>query len=1024
MKGKYVAMVLAVVALLSGVAKGWGRENRVQTPVRFQTDVSGPASDQDMNPQFRAPAQAETTFLAYFTFDSGPNCVNEGWVSADCTAQTHEFWHVDTFAGLGGGLSGYLAPLEGTKSMWCGTPRAIAIDAILCGYSRAPGYGNVWDQSFCSPCVQTADTNDVILDFLAYWDAEPGYDATYITVDVGCDDTDWIELYGGFGVYDTPPAAPSAESVVIPDTLHGGLPFKIRWRFWSDGAWSDQDGLWNTDGAFILDVVSLSAGGAYLAGPETFESADSGATGSNGWVSCNEPSYGDFAALYPGMGVLQEDPCYKDVTCLWTFYTGSTYDYSCGGWPGQKAVPYENERGQYIWNEVWSPAIPKAGSGTRYELRFDMYRDMKLKALIFYVWHVRNINTAGCPGRWRDDDIGGYGPQKDWLRKVCYVGSYVSSNDVAYPFVGIAIGLWDLCPWWKGTVGDCLCHSHAPLFDNVEIYRITSAGPQYTVRDIDLFQDNFSEDGTITGAARADAALDILPIDNPGILPGDSACITVSETAARLKIEYGDPAVYCYVSVQGPNGGATGATLVDNPRYEVIGTESCGGRTWTQIQMDSTWSVSGYPVADRFNIDLNDNLFVPGDTIWYYFGAQNNNGVWNYFSRSAPTPNGDTRDQELACANPMEFTILPAGGYNRGGNILYVDGMDGRGAQPYWDTAFEFVDALDYVDRYDINGPTSSVGNHPSSRVMDVGQQLATVYNMIVWDCGDLETALGDGSGDSDKSDDTGLLANFLGRIPTVGGVYLCGDDVASVWASWTSASAVALREYMPYTLVADDARSTLGISPYVVGTPVGIFSDVAGPDTLVAYGGCPTINDFDVITPTSDALQAATYEGNGTLGGAIVADTTLNASGGVAGFVLSGFAFEFIRDAYPAPIPARVEHLWRIHTYFEDVWNEPTGATPKALVNSLSQNYPNPFNPTTTIKYTIAERGHVSLRIYNVAGQLVRTLVDEILAPEAVRPVTWSGVNDSGQPVASGVYFYRIVTSGFSQTKKMVLLK
>jgi hypothetical protein len=1016
-------LVLSLCLLLAA-SFALARTDKGAAPVQFHMDVQGPVSDQFMNPQFKVGAQADTTFLCWFTFDSGPNCVNEGWITVDRTAQTHVFWHVDTFVGLGGGLSGFLAPLEGAKSMWCGTRGAPVPDLILCGYATVPGYGNGWNQSFCSPAVQTADTNDVTLSFQAYWDSEPGYDATTIDVDLGNDNADWVDWYGGSGVYDTPPAAPTTESIVIPDTLHLGATFKIRWQFQSDGAWSDQDGLWNTDGGILIDAVSLSADGAYLAGPEYFEAADSGATGANGWVVCNEAGYGDFAAMYPGLYVVQEDPCYSDLTCLWTFYTGSTYDYGCGGWPAQTAVPYENARGQYIWNEIWSPAIPKAGSGTKYEIRFNVYRDQALKALIFYIWHVRNIKSDLCPSRWRDDNFVYYGNQKDWLRRPFPCGTYVSANDILYPNIGIAVGTEDMCAVWKGTSGDCLCHSHAPLIDEIEIYRITSEGPQYVVRDIDFFQDNFSADGTITGTARADGALDILLDDNPAILPADSAVIKVSESLNGLAIEYGDPAVYCFVDVQGPNGAVTDAGLLDNSRYEYIGTESCGGRTWAKIQMDSTWTAAGSPVSETYNIDLNDNLFVPGDTIFYYFGAKNTLGVWNYFSLSTPTANGDTQDKDMACTYPQEFTILPAGGYNRGGDILYVDGMQYRGAQPYWDSAFDFLNIRDLVDRYDINGPSSSVGNHPGSRVTAVDAQLVAVYKKILWDCGDLAVAFGDGLATSDKSDDAGMVASFLGQLPTTGGFYLAGDDVAQIMSAWTSPSAIALLAYNDYTLQAASQVSLVGIAPYVVGTAGGIFSDVLGPDTLVAYGGCFGINDFDVITPNgAGVIQAATYQGAGATAGAIVADTTLNGVGGVASFVLSGFAFHFIRDPYPASIPARAEHMWRILTYLENIFDEPTGVTP-VLVTSLDQNYPNPFNPTTTIKYTLADRGQVSLRVYNVAGQLVRTLVNDVQTPDAVRPVTWNGLNDSGQPVASGVYFYKLVTNDFSLTKKLVLLK
>ncbi|MEJ2721741.1 MAG: T9SS type A sorting domain-containing protein [bacterium] len=96
------------------------------------------------------------------------------------------------------------------------------------------------------------------------------------------------------------------------------------------------------------------------------------------------------------------------------------------------------------------------------------------------------------------------------------------------------------------------------------------------------------------------------------------------------------------------------------------------------------------------------------------------------------------------------------------------------------------------------------------------------------------------------------------------------------------------------------------------------------------------------------------------------------------------------------------------------------------AAANELYQNYPNPFNPTTTIRYSIKERGRVSLRIYNAAGQLVRTLVDEIQSPrEAGYSVLWNGRNDAGMPVASGVYMYKLTAErGFQDVKKLVLLK
>jgi len=91
----------------------------------------------------------------------------------------------------------------------------------------------------------------------------------------------------------------------------------------------------------------------------------------------------------------------------------------------------------------------------------------------------------------------------------------------------------------------------------------------------------------------------------------------------------------------------------------------------------------------------------------------------------------------------------------------------------------------------------------------------------------------------------------------------------------------------------------------------------------------------------------------------------------------------------------------------------------------SVSDCVPNPFNPVTTIQYHVAGTGWVSLVVYDVSGRRVRGLVSEVQGP---RPegysVQWDGRNDAGAGVASGLYFYRMVSLGFSETKKMLLLK
>ncbi len=89
----------------------------------------------------------------------------------------------------------------------------------------------------------------------------------------------------------------------------------------------------------------------------------------------------------------------------------------------------------------------------------------------------------------------------------------------------------------------------------------------------------------------------------------------------------------------------------------------------------------------------------------------------------------------------------------------------------------------------------------------------------------------------------------------------------------------------------------------------------------------------------------------------------------------------------------------------------------------TLLQNYPNPFNPETTIKYNLAEAGDVHLRIYNIVGQVVRTLVAE-RQPAGRYQVRWAGTDDRGLAVSSGIYFYQITAGKFQDVKRLMLLK
>ena len=89
----------------------------------------------------------------------------------------------------------------------------------------------------------------------------------------------------------------------------------------------------------------------------------------------------------------------------------------------------------------------------------------------------------------------------------------------------------------------------------------------------------------------------------------------------------------------------------------------------------------------------------------------------------------------------------------------------------------------------------------------------------------------------------------------------------------------------------------------------------------------------------------------------------------------------------------------------------------------ALEQNFPNPFNPTTTIVYELPRQSNVTLTVYDVTGRRVRELLSGI-QPAGRHAAVWNGTDAAGRPVATGVYFYRLVASDFDRTRKMLLLK
>ena len=427
-------------------------------------------SDRPWQPPVFATSTATDTFvLGEFTFDDslgGPD--PQGWMGVDKTAQLGTFFHFDNFAGLSGGYSA----LEGNQSLWCGARPDT--DLEFCQYETLPGYGNSWDQRFES--VPFSTSGDVTVNFLVRYDTEPGYDFAFLEYLSKSGQWQTLLAFDGQGEM-------LASAVIPADSLAGSA--KIRFRFESEGAWSDEDGVLDTDGAIIIDSLTVADTNGVV-DFQNFEAESPGAltTLDGDWTAIPRPGFGDFFGLFDGSTVLQQDTVVTNTTNLWGFFDGSPDDYSCDGHPEQAVLPFTRSPGStnlndYLHNEIWSPfieftqdvngqPIPAEASVLLFE--FDIYPNLPLDNLIFYTFRMRFL-VAGCPTGWEKFDEFWFGSEQEWLRKSFDFGTRIEPGAT---HVQLALSARDFCAVWCGVFGSDSCHSQGPLFDNVRLLRVHS----------------------------------------------------------------------------------------------------------------------------------------------------------------------------------------------------------------------------------------------------------------------------------------------------------------------------------------------------------------------------------------------------------------------------------------------------------------------------------------------------------------------------------------------------------------------
>jgi hypothetical protein len=501
--------VLFLVILVAHVSSdppipGKARSEKSKLKYKLQT-----SSKPDPLPLRRgAAAYLDTVLLVDVDFDDpmgGPD--TEGWTSFDFTEQADTFFHVSDFSGV---MTG--PPLAGSQSLWCGTE-----DLTGTCNSLYPGYGSRWIQLFES--VAFPVTGNVPVEFMAHYDSEAGYDFTRL--DYLSKTDNWQTLAELSGLGDT------LVSETIPaDSLDGSV--RLRFRFTSDHVWDDEDGIYDTNGAVIIDNITVSDDGG-IVDYQDFESESDGdlGTADGDWQSSVGPPFGDYAGLFDGTTVLQEDPVVTNTTYLWGFFNGSTETYACGGHPEQASVPlfrgdvYPAAFHDKIFNQIQSPffdfdttASGDYAPGFTHSLliEFDVYEELPLAGGLYYQVYYR-FQMEDCISPWYHTPLLQSGNSKTWQR---WTDTYAVPNGATG--AQVAVNVEDvpyLFPYDPPT-----CRSHSPLIDNIQVKRLST--PIFVVTNTNSSGTGSMRQAILDANANPDSNLIRFDIPGPGphsILP-------------------------------------------------------------------------------------------------------------------------------------------------------------------------------------------------------------------------------------------------------------------------------------------------------------------------------------------------------------------------------------------------------------------------------------------------------------------------------------------------------------------------
>lgn len=939
-------------------------------------------------------------FQNYYGYDPAWN----DWTHRDATEPADHHWQVSAY------MAGNLGDTPGNLAMYCGDETLPPCHA----QDPAGGYGNGYNEALrytytvADPDQPAVFTISGVLNH----DLEPGYDFVRFEFLTAGGLVEAAALDG------TGLAIPFTHQLIYqPADLAGQeqdqVAFQI--RVTSDGAWSDEDCLFPSAGACQVDDLHVVCDNGGLDATTDFQN------GPGDWEVILALGTGDFSQIWPMLEDL--DLCRSNYSPQVAFIddgqvvpgVGPSY---CLDWcygPGGYVVNttggrFDNPLDHPLRNEIISPVLPWPGPPyDGLDFRFDAYLHENLgfdSGSVFMVWGVRSaVDPADIEqAPWRSRNFLYYGGP-GYRRSGDEVGDLLVPGCTA---VQVMMGVYQvqyIWPWWDPNA------TPAPYFDNVRVTAYDHGGPFIHSTAANLAQDGFPAAGTIDlenlarNAVRFDSAVSKdLPGQNWNV-PGDSLVCRV--TTRRAGAEIVKNRLYY--------------TMRRNPLFDDVRDPA-----WDATGFVDGVAIDGQP--DLFAYDLPDSGFLfPGDVLHYHFEARDAvGGDWR--ATTLPADLGGYGEFDDPRSYPAAFSVhaLPSLLDEAGAQptVLFWDDSGGRTDLDKWIgglAAYGLRPGIAY-DIYHTNAASSGLGNGLGGRA-----DLATIagYGEIFYSCGDLTAlTLSDGDLNQDPGQDIQLLSSWL----DLGGkdLFLCGDNLASDLHQ-SPAGSQFLVDALNVQWEREDIRPLIAnqVTPLVrveAGNPV--FS---ATESWVAYGGCLDVNTFDGVLPGTGAWRLASFCDPAGQPDYPYSAATLHQREDGSRVLSLPFDLGFVYTDPTGPPPGGVldvAHLLLQESlaYFEVPG--PIGpAEPPSRAVFATANHPNPFNPRTRIDYRLPRAGRLEIKVFNLRGECVRTLLDED-RPAGEGHVVWDGTDARGAGVGSGVYFYEARHEGEARVGKMTLLK